>query len=94
MISMTYGELPKYSVYLRQFKAVVRDDAFQMHLKGSDADCADAHAGREYSDGNSTYEADELWRIIKDLTEAFHDGADCAGDLASSILGVLDFEWI
>lgn len=93
MQSMTYGELPNRVTFGKHFRAAVgRDGDFQMHLKGSDARCAEDIYGIE--DGNSYYNEDEMWGILNELVRAWLHGSDCAGDLASSILSTLDFEWI
>jgi len=98
MQSMNYGELPTRQQFRKHFKRIVHpwvaNHSFQMHLKGSDASCAEEHAGSNYYGGDNDYDVDELWHILVSLHTAYDQGSDCAGDLASSILYVLDFEWI
>ena len=44
--------------------------------------------------GDAYYDYQEVWDFLRWLTHRWEQGSDCAGDIASSILTVLDFEWI
>ncbi len=91
-IRLNYGELPTRKQFDEQYFRAVGDDTFHMHLKGSDADCFFAHTSWHTTPDN--YDADDLYDIVEELAQAFGDGAECAGDLASSILYTLEIEWI
>jgi hypothetical protein len=89
-----YGQLPPRAVFNQQYAAVVGDDDFHMNLRATDdADCFLRWTDQHTTVGN--WDRDELYDVLRQLTRAFNDqGADCAGDLASSILHVLEIEWI
>lgn len=104
MHSMTYGTLPSRALFDRHWRRVVGpDDDLFLHLKGGDARLvdqlqADEEAlgldhGLPYA-GPGGYDEEQVWEIVVDLTNAWKAGVDPAGDLASSILYVLDFEWV
>ena len=108
MLSLNYGELPTRQQFRAHYKEALSEeypdsDAFiwadeesgtyQMHLKGEDADCA-MRWTNGISRGNNYYDMNEMWHIVVELHTAWERGAECAGDLASSILYTLEIEWI
>jgi len=89
----TYGELPPRVVFRDHYYLYVGSDPFEMRLVGADAEVWNRYG----SGGDPTaivLDEEELWDFVVELTEAFHDGSDAAGDLASSILYVLRIEWV
>lgn len=92
MKAMTYGTLPDETEFEDAFTERALDEGgYSYDLRGEDADAAEA-AGIDTSAVN--LDADELYEVIKKLTEAWEDGNDAAGDLASGFLSTLGFEWI
>jgi hypothetical protein len=87
--SMTYGEIPSFSDFKRHFRKEV-GETYNYNLKGSDARTAKS-AGIPVS-GDFTDK--ELYAIVKKLINAWEDGDNNAGDLASGIMITLDYEWI
>lgn len=88
--SMSYGQLPSPREFSRAFRAELGDGDYTYTFRGSDADVADAVGIPD----SGRFDDAELWVIVKKLQRAFEEGNDGAGDLASSILYTLGFEWI
>jgi len=101
MQSMNYGELPTRQQFRRQWSRLVGPsyETMRIELKGSDRRCALDYSPT-FADRQSWeeiwFDEHDTWEILREL----NDGAwaaeehNCAADLASSILYVLDFEWI
>jgi hypothetical protein len=90
MTSMNYGEVPEFRDFQKNFKKSVRAMSYNYDLKGADARTADKvgiPTGGDWSDK-------ELYTIVNKLKKAWDKGDDNAGDLASSIMYTLNFEWI
>jgi len=88
--SMTYGTLPSIEAFEKAFDAELgEDERYRIRLSRSDSKAAD---GTSIGDGE--YTADELYRGLEELVKKFERGREAAGDLASSILSTLGFEWI
>ncbi len=85
----TYGVLPPFEVFDEYFYEHVGDGEFRIRLSSSDARAAQ---GTIIAD--DAYDSHELYKGVKQLTKKWERGDDAAGDLASSILSVLGFEWI
>ena len=97
--SLTYGVLPSRQAYDRHYKAIVGSDDYEMALVGEDARVVETAWGgamyvAEYNKAGYRLDRDELWQLLKMLVEAFEEGDEAAGDLASGILQTLHFEWI
>ena len=90
--TMTYGEMPSRRTFRAHWERVVPTTGFSFRLNASDGRCMEAAAPSWSGDG--VYEEAEVWALVQELIEAFHRGSDCAGDLASSIMYALEFEWI
>lgn len=90
MTSMTYGTLPEWEEFSAKFEKVAAD-GYDYELKGSDEAVANS-LGIE-SKGEDL-NAEEVYDLLQALAEAWHNGDDGAGDLASGILQTLDYEWI
>jgi hypothetical protein len=89
-VSTTYGVMPSKKVFEDHFEKELGDDGlYRIRLSGSDSRAAD---GTIIGDGQ--YDDDELYKGVKQLVKKFERGDDAAGDLASSILYTLGFEWI
>lgn len=96
LTTMTYGVLPSRALfdaaYVQEgceadgFKAVlIAHDARTLARSGATVDAGDFRRGL----------ADfQLWGALTALVSLWEKGDDGAGDLASSILTVLGFEWI
>lgn len=88
---MTYGTMPSKRQFDRAFRKEVPDGFYKMHLKGADFRAADGttfdHEGVEY------YDSEDLYDGVTELVAKWNDGSEQAGDLASSILLTLGFEW-
>lgn len=109
MISLPYGTLPTreaFDAHCARIVGAVDDDGegatYALDLKG-----ADAHAAEDA--GFSAHEKlsrSQLWRLVENLAQDYNESLDrcitdeeieiydAAGDLASSILYSLEFEWI
>lgn len=90
MNSMNYGQLPSFNDFKKAFKKEVDDDEYNYNLKGSDA----STANKVKIPTSGDFDVKELYSIVKKLVAAYDNGNDDAGDLASSILYTLNFEWI
>jgi len=90
MTSMTYGQLPDFKAFDKQFQKVMKGDDYEYTLKGSDA----STANKVKIPTSGYFDSKELYGIIKKLISAWEKGNDDAGDLASSFMYTLDFEWI
>jgi len=89
MESMNYGEIPPFDKFSRNFRKEA-GALYNYELKGSDARTA-SKAGIPVS-GDFTDK--ELYSIIQKLMDRWNKGDDNAGDLASSIMYTLSYEWI
>lgn len=90
MDSMTYGKIPPFKMFKKNFDKEVDGDTYNYNLKGSDLKIAK----RVKIPASGDFTAKELYSIIIDLSQSWDDGFDDAGDLASSILSTLNIEWI
>lgn len=90
MESMTYGNLPSWNEFKKQFIRKVGDDGYDYTLRGSDA----STARKAKIPVSGVFDAKELYNILTKLVSAWENGNDEAGDLASSIMYTLDYEWI
>lgn len=88
MRSMSYGELPSFREFIRAFEHIAPSGYFRIRLSRSDARAVEGIIG------DDDYTVNELWVGVNRLTEEWSQGNDPAGDLASSILSILEFEWI
>ena len=88
-VSMTYGVIPKWKDFEKKFKKYV-GKSYNYVLKGTDASTAKKVGIPVRGD----FSAKELYDIVMKLTDAWENGDDNAGDLASGILTTLEFEWI
>ena len=89
--SMTYGTLPSKAVFSKAWADEMgEDEDYNYSLKGSDAETA-RKVGVPVS---GSFGEDKLYSILKKLIDAFDDGEDAAGDIASGIMQTLGFEWI
>lgn len=95
MTSMTYGDLPTREAFDAAWEAEGLD-SYRVRLNSRDSDALD-WACPEFAVAGP-WEADELWEILTGLTACWESGdpyaGDAAGDLASSILTTLGFEWV
>lgn len=95
---MSYGTLPPKDLLMG---ALARHNPYPMELVGADKRLANdllsitPTPGRQHS-FKDHYELPpaQMYGFLQDLTAAWHEGNEAAGDLASSILGTLGFEWI
>jgi hypothetical protein len=96
MQSMTYGNLPTKRQFMAAYEKEFGDDDFAMTLRGrADMNAVDGTVFESAIDRSAAFDADDLWKGVKQLTRRWNDdGDEGAGDLASSILGILEFEWI
>lgn len=90
MTSLTYGQLPTKRQFLAAYKRELGDGEYRMRLRGADVD---AVRGTVFESGTS-FDVDDTWDGLKELRDKWEEGNDAAGDLASSILFTLNFEWI
>lgn len=83
--SMTYGVLPSFEEFSVAFDECVNGDKYRFRNMKSNFV------------GDEDLPKDALWELLQDLV-AVHNSDDVsseeAGDLASSILSTLEFEWI
>jgi hypothetical protein len=79
--TFSYGEVPSLAAFKRRF-------------------ATEMGAGSLYAISNSRrgidgrYTASELYELVVELTAEWNQGHDDSGDLASSILETLGFEWV
>jgi hypothetical protein len=90
MISLTYGVLPRYEDFEAAFEEDLGSDTYSYELKGTDADVAEEVGIPEEGE----FRPRQLYAVLVKLTDAFQDGYDEAGDVASGILTTLGIEWI
>lgn len=105
MKSMSYGQLPTKQDFMKAYKKELGTDGlYEMRLVGDDKQVAgravdlmmpNISNGLDLiaSGAEGWIGGEELWRFIKMLVRLWDNGDDAAGDLASSILSTLDFEW-
>ncbi len=101
MVSMSYGQLPSREQFDTHYRAAVGTGNYEMELVGEDARVASDHwgspdglVGAFHNKAGYSLSPDELWQFLESLIEAWSEGDDAAGDLASGILSTLNFEWI
>lgn len=91
MTSLTYGTIPSKDEFYEAFDRKVEGLRYPIKLSSSDARATEDVPGF----GDDEYTASELYRAVENLTKAWSDmGNDEAGDIASSILFTLGFEWV
>lgn len=83
--TMTYGVLPGYESFLAHFQYWVADDYYTIRASVMD-DYIEKYEG--------DYTSAQLYEVVRELCERWGYCEDEAGDLASSILSTLGFEWI
>jgi len=97
MLTMTYGEMPKYAVFRARFERAVPSGDYPIRLSASDAATA-SRAGLDGSDGlylDDDHDALSLWRAVTALAFEWEMyGDEGCGSLASSIFSTLGIEWI
>lgn len=88
--TMTYGTMPSREAFMVHFSHEVDGPSYSIRLSRTDSAAAE---GTIIGDGD--YDAEELYKGVKQLVAKLNDdGDDDAGDLASAILGTLGFEWV
>lgn len=100
MKMMTYGELPRWSEFRKHVEMGIdpetdkpwlsSSEKYPYNLKGSDAQAA-RKAGIPTS---GKFDLKKIYQIISKLKEEWENGNDSAGDLASSFMYTLGFEWV
>lgn len=90
MKSMTYGTMPSWAAFIKQYDHEMEGDRFQLHLKGSDARTVEAYG----LDSETALTARDTFDYIEVLRIGWEKGDDNAGDIASSMLSTLGFEWV
>jgi hypothetical protein len=94
MKTLTYGVMPTKELFLTQFDATDDspdyDNLYTYAMRGDDARTME----RVGCTAVAKLSAEELFIVVQRLTDAFHNGNYDAGDLASSFLTTLGFEWI
>jgi hypothetical protein len=98
--TLTYGELPKANAFIKHVQTSIDPDEdkpflpkgkkYPYTLKGSDAEVA----GEVGIPTRANLNVKDLYKVIKKLVDAWNDGNDDAGDLASGIMFTLGYEWI
>jgi len=95
---LTYGQLPSRE----EFDAAFEEEApagYRVRLSSRDYDALE-WAGLYHYAPRDRWDEDETWEILNALVAAWRRGdddpygADYAGDLASSIMTTLGFEWV
>lgn len=96
MTSMTYGVLPTREAFGEAFDRECPGGTFRVNLNVRDSDAVE-WVGIPV-DPYADWDADEAWAALNALTESWAAGDPYAGekcgDLASTILQILGFEWI
>lgn len=87
-VSMNYGDMPTKKQFDKAFEREA-GDSYNIKLGSSDSRAAD---GTIIGDGD--YDSDELYKGVKQLVKKWEKGSEPAGNVASSILYTLGFEWI
>lgn len=94
MQSLTYGVLPNGADLAAAFDSL--DDGYRVNLNPSDCDLLDWAGATVETHG--TWDFDDVWEVLARLTNLWAEGdpyaGESAGNLASSILETLGFEWI
>lgn len=107
MESMTYGELPSKAAFVKRTEAESQYP-YPMELVGEDkevvADLLDDEGIEEFVPKHShklgvrVLDAEAMYRFLSGLKDKYESGEgeenDAAGNLASSILGTLGYEWV
>jgi len=88
-VALTYGKMPTKKQFEASFERLVPDGQYEIRLS-----LADLEAAESTIIGDGLYDADELYKGVRQLTKKWDRGDEAAGDLASSILYTLEFEWI
>lgn len=88
--SMTYGTIPAETVFEKHFEAHVPRGRYDARMGRQDSEALH-RAGARDPDGATCH---QLYKIIEQLTAAWEDGDEDAGDLASAIMTTRGFEWI
>lgn len=98
--TLSYGELPKFNDFVKHVQTAIDPDEdkpflakgkkYPYTLKGSDADVA----GEVGIPTRANLNVKDLYKVIQKLVDAWENENDAAGDLASSIMFTLGFEWI
>lgn len=95
MVSLDYGKLPTKKAFMRAYhRELGKDGEYNMKLGASDSEAAEGTVFIEAAGVPASFDEDEVWTGIKQLKRKWDQGDDEAGDLASSILYTLNFEWI
>ena len=79
-ITLTYGQLPTEQQFFYHYDSTVGVNGVYK-IRG------ETHLAGDY-------DAEDLWDLVTELTNLWHDGDDDAGTDASSILETLDIEWV
>lgn len=88
--SMTFGVMPEFRDFQKNFKKSVGNKLYPWELKGEDARAVQKIGVDSYGE----FTDKELYDIVKKLNKQYDKGDDDAGSLASAIMSTLDFEWI
>lgn len=88
--SLTYGTMPDRNTQRAGWDYEQVGDTYYYLLRGEDSDVAN-DLGLE-TEANLPF--DEFCEFIQILTNAFQDGNERAGELASCFLATLGIEWI
>jgi hypothetical protein len=101
MKSMSYGDMPPKAEFVTRTEGQY---PYPMELVGADQelvqDLLNDEGIEEFDSkyrnklGVRVIDAKAMYRFLSGLKERYEDGNDAAGDLASSILGTLGYEWI
>lgn len=95
MTSMTYGTLPSRADFDSAYEAEC-PEGYYVKLNGRDADLVDW--ALEDVEPHGVWDADETWSVLLGLVRLWESddvyAGDVAGELASSILTTLGFEWV
>lgn len=89
MVRMTYGSMPTHEVLERAFNQAVAGK-YDFDLRGTDERTASRVKIRTCGPVSLL----QFRAMIEVLIEAFDNGDDAAGDLASSFLYSIGIEWI
>lgn len=91
LTSLTYGVLPSRALFGADFRSEC-PDGFRVSLGSTDTRTLDRSGATGEPIG--VWSEATTWNAVTCLRDLWERGDDAAGDLASTILQVLGFEWI